>query len=65
MKQKLQAVRERGDITRSHDRNLIAYSYMGGPEGLDTTRLLIKSIQWQTRLYLIVMGEEGLEILTN
>jgi hypothetical protein len=30
---------------------------MGGPEGLDTTRLLINSITWQTKLYIIVMGE--------
>lgn len=33
---------------------------MGGPEGLDTTRELIQSICWETKLYLIVMGSDGL-----
>lgn len=29
---------------------------MGGPEGLDTTRKLINSINFETKLYIIVMG---------
>lgn len=51
------------DGKRSPNANLIAFSYMGGPEGLDTTRQLISSVNWNCKLYLIVMGEDGLNTL--
>ena len=56
-------MRENHNPERNPNRNLIAFSYMGGPDGLETTRKLLSSIKWETKLYFIVMGEEGLEKL--
>jgi hypothetical protein len=38
---------------------MIAFSYMGGVDGLETTRKLLKTISWDCMVYLIVMEEEG------
>lgn len=38
---------------------MIAFSYMGGLDGLKITRRLLKSVFWNCWIYLIVMGEEG------
>lgn len=38
---------------------MIAFSYMGGTDGLQVTRKLLKSIFWNCWVYLIIMGEEG------
>lgn len=39
---------------------MIAYSYMGGLDGLMITRKLLGQISWDCMVYFIVMGEEGL-----
>ncbi len=39
---------------------MIAFSYMGGLDGLSITRKIIKQINWKCSFYFIVMGEEGL-----
>lgn len=36
---------------------MIAYSYMGGTDGLKVTRKLLKSIFWSAWVYIIVMEE--------
>ncbi len=39
---------------------MIAYSYMGGLDGLAVTRKFLKQISWKCTVYFIVMGEEGM-----
>ena len=46
LKNKLKSVRETKENQRSMDTNLIAFSYMGGPDGLETTRKFIQTIDW-------------------
>jgi release factor glutamine methyltransferase len=55
LKAKLQAVRK-GECSRKKERNMIAFSYMGGLDGLAVTRRLISSVTWDCQLYFIVMG---------
>ena len=38
---------------------MIAFSYMGGLDGLSVTRKLLKQIKWSCIVYFIVMGGEG------
>ena len=42
---------------------MIAYSYMGGLDGLEITRKIVGKINWDCWFYFIVMGEEGLNKL--
>lgn len=49
-------MRNKKEVKRAPNKNLIAYSYMGGPDGLEITRQLINFIKWETKLYIIVMG---------
>ena len=42
---------------------MIAYSYMGGLDGLAITRKILAQIAWNCIMYFIVMGEEGLQQL--
>ena len=44
---------------------MIAYSYMGGLDGLAVTRRCLAQITWNCTLYLIVMGKEGLESIAK
>jgi hypothetical protein len=37
---------------------MIAFSYMGGSDGLEITRKLLKSIFWDCWVYLIIMEEQ-------
>ena len=40
---------------------MIAYSYMGGIDGLAITRKILGRINWSCTVYFIVMGKEGFE----
>lgn len=42
---------------------MIAYSYMGGLDGLLITRKILGSINWSCSIYFIVMGQEGVQTL--
>lgn len=44
---------------------MIAYSYMGGLDGLAVTRKFLRQISWDCKIYFIVMGEEGLDQITK
>lgn len=46
---------------REKEQNLIAYSYMGGLDGLQITRKILSKISWSCDVYFIVMGYEGLQ----
>lgn len=58
---KLKHVREHKECVREKDQNLIAYSYMGGLDGLEVTRKILGRIGWHCIAYFIVMGMEGVE----
>lgn len=61
MVEKLKYVREVKKCVREKDQNLIAYSYMGGLDGLHVTRKILSKISWSCVVYFIVMGYEGLQ----
>lgn len=42
---------------------MIAYSYMGGLDGLLVTRKILASITWGCSIYFIVMEQEGVNTL--
>ena len=42
---------------------MIAYSYMGGLDGLLVTRRILANINWDCSIYFIVMEEEGVKTL--
>jgi len=44
---------------------MIAFSYMGGLDGLAITRKILAQITWDCVFYFIVMGFEGLEQITK
>ena len=44
---------------------MIAYSYMGGLDGLLVTRKILKQLTWECIFYFIVMGREGLEEISK
>jgi methylase of polypeptide subunit release factors len=58
---KLKHIREHKECVREKDQNLIAYSYMGGLDGLEVTRKILGRIGWCCTAYFIVMGKEGVE----
>jgi methylase of polypeptide subunit release factors len=56
LREKLKYVREEKRSLREREQNMIAYSYMGGLDGLAVTRRLLGQISWDCRIYFIVMG---------
>ena len=42
---------------------MISFSWMGGSDGLETTRKIIQNIKWSTVLYIIVMIDDWVEML--
>jgi methylase of polypeptide subunit release factors len=62
---KLKYVREQRSTIRDKEQNMIAFSYMGGLDGLAITRKILKQLTWNCTFYFIVMEEEGLHQITK
>lgn len=58
-------MREEKKCVREKEQNLIAYSYMGGLDGLQITRKILGKISWSCVVYFIVMGYEGLQSIED
>ena len=56
-------MRENRATKREKEQNVIAFSYMGGLDGLAVTRRILRQLTWSTTFYFIVMGEEGLSTI--
>ena len=52
-----------GKVERNFDNNLIAYSWMGGVDGLDTVWKLLKLVTWKCTIYLVAIHQNPISTL--
>ena len=53
---KLEFVKNNKTSLREKEQNMIAFSYMGGLDGLAITRKILNQLTWNCKFYFIVMG---------
>ena len=50
-------------MQRTFDNNMIAYSWMGGSDGLSTVWQLLNIVNWKCSIYLVVIDQNPIQKL--